>query len=118
VSLATFLEEWLATQDGRLRPTSRRSYEVAAHRICARLGHVGLLALTPLQVERFYADLAQPRAGGKKGLTAKSIRNTHIVLRKALADAERLGQVPRNAAAAAKPPLLTGPGTSRGRRTT
>jgi integrase len=34
------------------------------------------------------------------------VRNTHIVLRKALADAERLGLVSRNAAVAARPPAL------------
>jgi integrase len=37
-------------------------------------------------------------------LSAKTVRNSHVVLRKALADAERLGLVQRNAAAAARPP--------------
>jgi integrase len=36
----------------------------------------------------------------------KTIRNTHTVLRKALADAERLELVIRNAAAAARPPAV------------
>ena len=39
-------------------------------------------------------------------LSPKSVRNTHVVLRKALADAERLGLVIRNAAASAKPPVV------------
>ncbi|MFW6034209.1 MAG: tyrosine-type recombinase/integrase, partial [bacterium] len=38
-------------------------------------------------------------------MSPKTVRNVHIVLRKALADAERLGLVVRNAAAAAKPPV-------------
>ena len=37
-------------------------------------------------------------------MSAKTVRNSHVVLRKALADAERLGLVHRNAAAAARPP--------------
>ena len=82
-----------------------RSYEIAARWIVRKLGHVGLQALTPLQVEGFYADLARPDNAGR-ALAPKSIRNIHIVLRKALADAERLGQVSRNAAAIAKAPAL------------
>jgi integrase len=39
----------------------------------------------------------------------KSVKNTHVVLRKALADAERLGLVPRNAAAAARGPAVQPP---------
>jgi integrase len=39
-----------------------------------------------------------------EGLAPKSIRNTHIVLRKALADAELLELLDRNPAARAKPP--------------
>ena len=42
------------------------------------------------------------REGGP--LAPKTVRNAHVVLRKALADAERLGLVSRNAAAAARPP--------------
>jgi integrase len=109
VSLRVFLHEWLSTQDGRLRPTTKRSYEVAVRRICSHLGHVSLQALTPLQIERFYADLARPPRSGTRSLAPKSIRNTHVVLRKALADAERLGQIARNAAAAAKAPTVRRP---------
>lgn len=66
-------------------------------------------ALTPLQIEKFYADLL--RGGGRHGkpLSAKTVRNSHVVLRKALSDAERLGLVLRNAAAAAKPPTFSRP---------
>jgi integrase len=78
-------------------------------RICSHLGQVSLQALTPLQIERFYADLARPPRSGTRSLAPKSIRNTHVVLRKALADAERLGQVARNAAAAAKAPTVRRP---------
>jgi integrase len=62
-----------------------------------------------LQIEKFYADLL--RGGGRDGkpLSAKTVRNSHVVLRKALSDAERLGLVQRNAAATAKPPSFTRP---------
>jgi integrase len=73
-------------------------------RIKRGIGRSKLQALTPLDVETFYARLAEAGIKGKP-LSPKSIRNTHVVLRKALADAERLGLVPRNAAAVAKPPV-------------
>ena len=40
---------------------------------------------------------------------AQTVRNTHVVLCKALADAERLGLVNRNAAAAARVPSVQRP---------
>jgi len=57
-----------------------------------------------LQLERF--ERLQLRLGGRfgKGLSPKTVRNTHTVLRKALSDAERLGLVGRNAAASARAP--------------
>ncbi len=42
-------------------------------------------------------------------MAAKTVRNTHVVLRKALADAERLDVVGRNAAAGAKAPTPSRP---------
>jgi integrase len=109
VSIRGFLEQWLTTQKGRLRPTTHRNYQVAVRRICSQLGAIGLQALTPLQIEKFYADLAAPRGSAHKRLSTKTIGNTHVVLRKALADAERLGQIPGNPAAVAKAPIARRP---------
>jgi integrase len=108
-SLGDYLEEWLPTQKQHLRSTTLHSYAMAVDRIKRHLGHVKLQALTPLQIERFYTKLLED--GGSKGrsLAAKTVRNTHVVLRKALADAERLELVSRNAAAAAKAPTPSRP---------
>ena len=107
MTVVEFLDDWLAGQRHRLRATTLASYETAALRVRRSLGAVPLQALTPLQIERFYADLADTGGGAKRPLAAKTIRNTHVVLRKALADAERLGLVNRNAASAARPPTAT-----------
>ena len=58
-----------------------------------------------LQIETCYARLMA--SGGQRGrqLAAKTMRNVHIVLHRALSDAERLGLVTRNAAHAAKAPI-------------
>jgi len=102
--LGDYLDEWLAAVEPRLRETTAASYRIAVERVRAGLGAVRLRDLTPLAIERFYGELA--RTGGKRstGLSSKTIRNTHVALRKALADAERLELIDRNPAARAKAP--------------
>jgi integrase len=98
--LGPYLLDWLNTQRASLRPSTMRSYRQAVDRIAERLGAVRLADLRPLMIERFYADLLQT------GLAPKTVANTHTVLRKALADADRLGMISRNAAASARPPTV------------
>jgi integrase len=107
--LGDFLDEWLAGQRSRLRPSSHYSYVIATKRLKKHLGGCKLQALTPLQIEKVYAGLLDH--GGRAGepLSPKTVKNTHVVLRKALADAERLGLVSRNAAAAARGPAASRP---------
>jgi integrase len=102
--LADYLDEWIDAAEPRLRETTAESYRHSIERLRNGLGAVRLQDLTPLMIERFYAELG--RTGGVRGngLAPKSIRNTHIVLRKALSDAERLELIDRNPAARAKPP--------------
>lgn len=102
--LGDFLDEWLVGQTSRLKETTWESYRIVVDRVKARIGKVKLQALTPLELERFYRVLGE--SGGHRGdpLSVKTIRNTHTVLRKALADAERLGLIMRNPGATARPP--------------
>ena len=109
VRLGEYLEEWLGNQRSRLRETTLRSYEIAVQRINKRIGRIQLQALTPMQIEKFYNDLLAEESKGGSALAPKTVRNTHVVLRKALADAERLGLVPRNAASAARAPTVRRP---------
>ena len=109
VRVKDYLAEWLASNKGSLRPTTLDSYMKAIRRINDQLGAYQLQALTPLQVQRFYNELLDH--GGKDGkpLSEKTVRNTHVVFRKALADAEKIGLVPRNVAAATNPPIPSKP---------
>ena len=104
ISVKDYLAEWLVTARSKLRPTTHHSYAMSVDRIVAHLGGYQLQSLTPLQIERFYAEQLQTGGRERGPLSPKTVRNTHVVLRKALADAERLELVPRNAAAAARPP--------------
>jgi Arm DNA-binding domain/Phage integrase, N-terminal SAM-like domain/Phage integrase family len=107
-----FLNDWLLTVKSGLRPTTWYSYEMVVTRINAHLGRYSLRSLTPLQIEKFYADLLATGSYKGEELAPKTVRNTHVVLRKALSGAERLGLVIRNAASSAQ--LAAGPGWERG----
>jgi integrase len=105
IKVDDFLNDWLLTVKSRLRPTTWYSYEMVVARINAHLGRYTLQSLTPLQIEKFYADLLATGSHKGEELAPKTVRNTHVVLRKALSDAERLGLVIRNAASSAHPPV-------------
>jgi hypothetical protein len=64
-----------------LRPTTFHGHEMAVNRINGALGRSQLQALTPLQIEKFYAD--ELASGGHDGrsLAPKTVRDTHVVLR-------------------------------------
>jgi integrase len=104
-TVGEYLDEWLEVVQPRLRPTSWNSYRQAVVHVQGRIGAVPLQALVPLEVENLYKELLATRGRQGRPLSSKTVRGVHVVLRKALADAERRGLVVRNAAAAAKPPV-------------
>ena len=106
LTVAIYLaEHWLPAMQARgLRPSTLARYE--SHVRCAitpALGGLRLQALMPTHLNKLYSDL---RAMGR---APKTIRNIHGVLSKALADAERLGLVGRNAARLADVPAVARP---------
>jgi integrase len=104
-TVGEYLDEWLEVVQPRLRPTTWNSYRQSVAHIKSRIGAVPLQSLAPLDVENLHKQLLATRGRNGRLLNPKTVRGVHIVLRKALADAERLGLVVRNAAAAAKPPV-------------
>ena len=98
VTVAEYLDDWIERAARDLKPTTAASYRNDIGHLKRQLGHVRVQDLTPLTVERAYHELV------KSGLKAKSVRNIHAVLRRALGDAERLGLIVRNPAASARPP--------------
>lgn len=105
LTVEAFIDEWLEIEKLRLKPTTWESYRVALGRTKRALGKQKLQSLTPRDVEQFYRKLSEK--GGPKGkpLAPKTVVNNHVVLRKALSDAERLGYIVRNPAALARPPV-------------
>lgn len=109
MKVGAFLDEWLVSQQGRLKASTHHSYVITSKRIRSGLGHVQVQSLTPMQIESFYSDLLDHGRADGTGLSPKTVRNTHTVLRKALSDAQRLGLVYRNAADAARGPSVERP---------
>lgn len=103
-----FVEEWLPTIKLSVRRSTWDSYEGAVRdHIVPRIGHHALQALTPTHVNGLYAELLERgRTDGRGGLSPKTVRNIHVVLRKALGDAVRWGLLSRNVAELADPPRL------------
>jgi integrase len=87
-----YLTQWV--RDVRnIRPTTRHGYQVVvAHHLVPTMGSIPLRDLSPVDVEHALAARAPH-------LSAKSVRNMHAVLRRALGQAVRAGILTRNVAA-------------------
>lgn len=73
--------------------------------VIPRLGGIPLQKLTPGHLNAAYADmLASGRRDGRGGLSPRTVRYAHTVMRKALADAVKWSRLARNAADSADPP--------------
>lgn len=109
-------ERWLPVQKSRLRTSTYDSYRrnIDLH-VAPALGRRPLAKLTADDLDLFYATLltqGRKQAGGKsRGLAPKTVRNIHLMLSKAFADAARKGLIPRNVASLADAPSAK---TSRG----
>lgn len=101
ITLAAFLEEWLAATAPRLRPsTARRYQQLVRHQIIPTWGRLRLARVRPQEVGAGLIALQQG------GLSPRSCAHVRAVLRTALADAEKWGQVGRNVARLADAPRV------------
>lgn len=100
LQLGVYLDDWMARASPKPKPTTTGGYARAIVRIGEQLGKARVHERATIQIEEIYFDPV------KEGLSPGMIRDTHSVLRRALADAERLGLVLRTASAAARPPSV------------
>ena len=107
LTVADYLAEWLAAIEARgLRPATLSSYRMFVEKhLTPRLGSIPLQGLSASHLNAVYADmLASGRRHGEGGLSPRTVRYAHSVMRKALADAVRWNRLVRNVADAADPP--------------
>jgi integrase len=103
-SLAAYLEEWLAAKAGKVRPRVHVRYaELLRVHVVPTLGRLQLAKVGPQHLERLYSERIS--AGSSTG----TVRNVHAVIRNALGQAEKWGQVVRNVAKLVSPPAVNRP---------
>lgn len=101
LTLGDWLRQWSDGVRGSVRPSTAASYDmVATKRIAPRLGSAPLRSLTSALVEGLYADLLDA------GLSARTVRYSGMVLRRALEDAVNAGLLGRNPADRARRPKV------------
>lgn len=119
LTVERYLADWLERKRADLRPRTWRRYrELLAH-VSRAIGGLPLTKLTPTRLDRLYSALQRPPAGtdaaadaegaagqAGAGLSSTTVHHLHVTLRQALANAERLGLVARNAAAQVKGPRM------------
>lgn len=107
LTVARFLvDEWLPTRRNRVRASTLSLYTMNATKyIAPRLGNKLLQQLSPADLNALYASLLESGTRGKP-LSPSSVRNVHVTLHRALADAQRWGHVTRNVADLAYPPRV------------
>lgn len=105
--LAEWVEEhWLPGIRTRVKPSTFDSYRrnLQIH-VLPRLGSLPLQQLTPSTLNRLYGDLMTDGHRKKPGgLSAKTVRYIHTIIRKALSDAVDFGVIGSNVAERSKPP--------------
>lgn len=107
LTVGAYLAQWLESMAPSLRRSTMQSYsDLVRLHIAPRLGCVKLSTLNPVEISGLYAELLssgrlRPPGGG---LSPTSVLYVHRVLKHALADAVRLGYLPRNPADLVKAP--------------
>jgi integrase len=107
-TLAEYLRYWLENYaQTNLAPSTYSSYDrIINTHIIEALGHVPLMKLTPLQIQAYYTDkLKDGRRDGQGGLSHRTVRYHHTILREALQHALKWRMLVVNPADATEPPV-------------
>jgi integrase len=101
-TVAAYLSSWLQHAKTRVRTKTYEGYETLV-RLYARpgIGDLPLAAVTPLVLQRLYADLL---TDPKRHLSGGTVLNLHLVLTQAFSQGVRWGVMASNPAAGAQPP--------------
>lgn len=103
-----FLERWLEDViKPRRAPRTYESYASEVRRnIGPALGHLQLDKLAPQDVQRFLNHLGKEGGAKGQGLSPRTVAYNRAILRKALNQALKWGEVARNAATLVDPPTV------------
>jgi len=111
MSLAAYLDEWLAGVRPALKPSTAKSYaEIIRWYVKPRVGSIALTDLNAFHLRSLYAELLESgsvRTGGP--LSPATVGAIHRVLRKAWNDALHAGLVARSPMTGVRPPRQATP---------
>lgn len=99
MTVGGWLDIWSRDYLGDVKPYTIVDYtfNIRKH-IKPALGAVKLDALTAHMIQQFYNNFVRPAEEGGKGLSPKTLRNVHLVLRRSLQPAVMLGYIRTNPA--------------------
>ncbi len=98
MKLGEWLDIWHSEYLNNVKPHTHASYaQTIRNHIKPALGSVRLDALTPVMMQKFINDLTKPKDDGSL-LSAKTIKNIHGVVHRALNQAVRIGYLRTNPA--------------------
>ena len=100
ITVGEYLTKWLANHRQNLKPSTVPSYEIAVEKhLIPRIGAMPLQKLAPHHLDTMYGEL---RTNGHRqrpgGLSARSVRAIHGVMRRALNQAVKAGLLETNPA--------------------
>lgn len=102
LTFGELLDRWLEVKRLAVEPTTMSSYEwVAARYLRPALGERKVAALRPIELDSLYASLRG------SGLSARTVRICHTVVRQSLEQARKWGLIARSPAVDATPPPQT-----------
>ena len=106
---AFLVDEWLPTMEMAIEGSTWTGYKEYIHRyVVDRIGDVPLRDLRPQNLNWLYADVRKNgRSRGTGPLSLKTVREVHVIMHRALADAVRWEYIELNPADRATPPSST-----------
>lgn len=107
-TFAQFLDRWLDDVRTRVTPKTHERYAQICHKnIAPLLGAIPLAKLKPEQISEAYAkSLATGRRKDGRGLSPRTVRQMHAIIKSALAQATKWDILVRNPAAVVRGPKV------------
>lgn len=101
LTFGQWLTIWAEEFCGAVKPRTKTLYEKTIdYRIRPYLGHIALFKLNPATIQKFYNDALAGNVEGKDAISAKTVRNLHGIIHKALQQAVEIGYLKVNPAGA------------------
>ena len=96
------LDRWLAVKEPNIEPSTIKNYRwLSSTYVRPALGPQKLASIRPMDLDQFYASLIA------RGLSPRTVRMCHTIMRQSLEQARRWGLIARSPAGDATPPRQT-----------